>query len=220
MLRGRPDIDPGKIGLWGLSQGAWLAPLAASQSAHVAFLIAVSGGGVTPAEQEYFDDEIKLRDLKFPEPDIADAVDLLKMADNVIRQRESWDTFARARAAAAEKPWFKHLDAYPVKIPRQAPVWTSGDPDLDFDPAPVWEKVHVPVLAIVGELDKSTPAAPTAERLETFQRRAGNRDVTIRTFPGANHGLWVERTTEGQPDWDRPAAGWLELMLQWLDKRR
>ncbi len=46
VLRARADIDPGRIGVWGLSQGGWLGPLAASQSKDVAFVIAVSGPGV------------------------------------------------------------------------------------------------------------------------------------------------------------------------------
>jgi len=42
-LRGRADIRPDQIGLWGHSQGGMVVPLAASLSDHVAFLIAVAG---------------------------------------------------------------------------------------------------------------------------------------------------------------------------------
>src|SRR5262249_31118792 len=41
-LLSRPEVDPKKIGLWGLSQGGWLAPLAASRSKDIAFLIVVA----------------------------------------------------------------------------------------------------------------------------------------------------------------------------------
>ena len=53
-LAARPDIDAARIGLWGFSQGAWIAPLVASRSAQgarVAFLILVAVAGVSPAEQ-------------------------------------------------------------------------------------------------------------------------------------------------------------------------
>src|SRR5207237_10738849 len=39
------------VGLWGYSQGAWVAPLAATLSADVAFVITIAATGVTPAEQ-------------------------------------------------------------------------------------------------------------------------------------------------------------------------
>ena len=55
-LQSRPEIDTTQIGLWGQSEGGWTAPLAASLSDDVAFLIVISGGGVTPKEQGYFED--------------------------------------------------------------------------------------------------------------------------------------------------------------------
>src|SRR5262249_57653035 len=78
-LLSRPDIAPKKIGLWGLSQGGWLMPLAASRSKDIAFLIVVAAGGVTPAEQEVYDDEVKLRDKVYPPEEVAEAVALLKL---------------------------------------------------------------------------------------------------------------------------------------------
>ena len=49
-LKSRKEIDAKQIGVWGLSQGGWLGPLAASRSAEVAFVIAVSGPGVSPGD--------------------------------------------------------------------------------------------------------------------------------------------------------------------------
>src|SRR5262249_49832840 len=43
LLRGRPDINPDQIGLWGLSEGASVIPIAANRSPKVAFVIAVGG---------------------------------------------------------------------------------------------------------------------------------------------------------------------------------
>ena len=50
-LERRPEIDARRIGLWGFSQGAWVAPLAASRSPKIAFLVLLASTGVTPAEQ-------------------------------------------------------------------------------------------------------------------------------------------------------------------------
>jgi uncharacterized protein len=51
LLRARADVDPARVGLWGLSEGAWVASLAASRSTGVAFLITVGAVGVTPVRQ-------------------------------------------------------------------------------------------------------------------------------------------------------------------------
>ena len=166
MLRGRSDINPKKIGVWGLSQGGWLAPMAAARDEDIAFLVVVSGGGVTPGEQELFDDEVKLRDLHFSEEQIGRALDLLRQADNVIRGREPLDKFLVSREAAQKEPWFVHLDRYPAKLPKEDPIWESASNGMDFDPRPLWEKTKRPVLAIFGDQDKSTPALESANRIE------------------------------------------------------
>ncbi len=50
-LRARPDVRADAVVLWGFSQGGAVAPLAASRSPEVAFLI-VAGGSQVPAGQQ------------------------------------------------------------------------------------------------------------------------------------------------------------------------
>src|SRR5215813_6141193 len=47
-------VDPNRIGFWGLSQGGWLAVLAAGRSKDAAFAISVSAPLVTADEQMQF----------------------------------------------------------------------------------------------------------------------------------------------------------------------
>ena len=51
LLRTRADVDPARLGMWALSEGAFVAPLAASRSTEVKFLITVGAVGMTPAVQ-------------------------------------------------------------------------------------------------------------------------------------------------------------------------
>jgi dipeptidyl aminopeptidase/acylaminoacyl peptidase len=50
-LKARKDVDPRRIGLLGFSQGGWVAPLAASRTSDVSFVITVSGPAVTVGEE-------------------------------------------------------------------------------------------------------------------------------------------------------------------------
>lgn len=52
LLRNTSGVDPGKVGLWGLSEGGWVAPLAASRSADVSFLVTIGGSGHTPSRTQ------------------------------------------------------------------------------------------------------------------------------------------------------------------------
>lgn len=51
VLRARPDVDPARVGLFGISEGGWVAPLAAVRSTSVAFVITVGAVGTSPARQ-------------------------------------------------------------------------------------------------------------------------------------------------------------------------
>jgi pimeloyl-ACP methyl ester carboxylesterase len=217
-LGDQPDVDANRIGIWGLSQGAWIGPLAAAQAPGlVRFLIMLSGGGVSPAEQELYDDDAKLRGLGFDETSVASALAYLRLADQYVRTGtdEDWRGFALARDEARSKPWYPHLDRFPQILPREAPVWSGLRTDLDYDPAPVLARARVPVLLILGEEDRSTPARETALRVQRALDRGGNPSVTVRLLPGADHALMVKPTPRAPWLTERPANNWVSGMIEW-----
>jgi dienelactone hydrolase len=63
----------------------------------------------------------------------------------------------------------------------------------DYDPLPTARRVRVPVLILQGETDRQVPLEE-ARRLAAAMRAAGNRRVTLRTFPRMNH-LMVDDPT-------------------------
>ncbi|MEV0626489.1 alpha/beta hydrolase family protein [Nonomuraea wenchangensis] len=50
LLHARPDVQPSKVGVWGHSEGGWVAPLAATRSAAVNFVV-VAGASALPADR-------------------------------------------------------------------------------------------------------------------------------------------------------------------------
>ena len=63
-LRVRPDVDRGAVGLWGLSEGGWVVPIAATRpggSEKVDFIVLVAATGVPPAQQHSWNQENELR---------------------------------------------------------------------------------------------------------------------------------------------------------------
>ncbi|KZB86318.1 alpha/beta hydrolase [Amycolatopsis regifaucium] len=60
-LRSYPGVDPARVGVWGLSEGGWVAPLAASKSKDVAFAVTVGANGVSPDRQQSWAFETYLR---------------------------------------------------------------------------------------------------------------------------------------------------------------
>jgi hypothetical protein len=142
---------------------------------------------VSPAEQELWDDEARLEKLGLSAAEIAEAIALLRQADDYRRTQRGWDELQTALTAARERPWFPHLDKFPLVLPREAPAW--GSADLDYDPRPTLERLAVPVLAILGREDESTPSEDTAARIRAALDRASTEDVTIEVLPDADHGF-------------------------------
>jgi uncharacterized protein len=98
-LQSRPDIKSNAVGLWGISQGGWICQMAAATYDGVAFIIPISGPGVTPVEQEVYRVEAESRATGFDEDEIAKAVLMRRlMADIVliepvyqkVNRSESW----------------------------------------------------------------------------------------------------------------------------------
>jgi len=74
-LQSRSDIASDRVGLWGESQGGWVIAMAAADyPEEIAFLISVSGSGVSVAEQQVYNIEAESRAAGLSEQDIAKAI--------------------------------------------------------------------------------------------------------------------------------------------------
>jgi dienelactone hydrolase len=67
MIRARPEVDPARVGLWGVSEGGWVVPIAATRSNEVAFVILVSAPNVSPQSQAVWAVDDHLRRIGAPE---------------------------------------------------------------------------------------------------------------------------------------------------------
>ena len=70
-LRAQDDVLKSRVGLAGISQGGWIAPLAASRSSDVAFMVIYSGPTVSVGEEIYFSD--LTGEGRAPDPSLSDA---------------------------------------------------------------------------------------------------------------------------------------------------
>ena len=67
ILRDLPGVDPTQVGIYGESEGAWIAPIAAVTEPGVAYLILVSAPVVPPREQFAFAADSYLRNVGVPD---------------------------------------------------------------------------------------------------------------------------------------------------------
>ncbi len=214
LLKEREDIDANRIGLWGGSQGSGIAAKAAAQSKDIAFLISVSGGGVSYAELNPFQKANRLRAQGFSEAEIRNAVAAIEQLQEYVRTRKNPAQAQAALDRAWENRWASVvLPSRRIPTAEELATWMQWR-DIDGTSIPDWERVKVPVLAFWGEQDTVVPVEKSAERIREALKRAGNQDVTIMIIPNTDHNLMRQPNPE-----NLPAAEYLETMIEWTLKR-
>jgi uncharacterized protein len=220
-LQSRTDIAANQIGFWGLSQGGWIAPLAASRMSETAFAIALSGGGLSPAEQELFDSEYELSKAGYTANEVNDALAFQKLKNEIIASPTSnakWDEYAKARAIAKDQKWFRH-PGIDVRGPekRDDPFWTHMRRFYVYDPVPTLRASKAPLLAIFGELDTPEGVKANVSAIRQTLDQAERRDYTVKVYPNGSHNL-MEVPPENPNEYvrlKRFPPGFFETMVDW-----
>lgn len=197
-------IDAKRVGLWGISQGGWIGPLAATASNDVAFLVLVASTGVTPSEQMMYAAERQLGLAGYGRDVVERALDLRRRFTDWVHgnARESDEQLAADLLAGVDEPWWSQVWLPPSLLDEEGRrLWIE---EMDFDPRPVFARVRVPTLLFYGEADSWTPVEPSI----AAWRAARGDDVEVVVIPGAEHDLTLPDGTFA-PEYERRIVQWL-----------
>jgi alpha-beta hydrolase superfamily lysophospholipase len=222
-LKSRREIHANRIGVWGLSQGAWLGPLAASRSSDVSFVIAVSGPGVSPGEQMivYYANELRARGMS--EHDVQEASSVRRDIWNYLSSGAGYGKAKSELEKARTAPWYGQAKAQqdnsfgPLKPPDElsklegrSAIWFGKE--MNYDPVPRLRALRVPALFLFGDRDQLIPVAESVAAIRRVLAEDGHHDFTVREFPNDDHEM---RLTTGKtsgaidPEYLETMRGWL-----------
>lgn len=204
LLRTRGEIDRTRIGLVGLSQGGWVAPLAAARTNDVAFVIDIVGATVSYAEQTFVE---MTNTAKQAGVDVEEVVRLNRAAGRYLINGD-WNAYAAARERALAGPAKKVAAGFPGK--QDAKIWTFMRSVLAYDPMPYWTVLEQPVLFVFGELDErdNVPVAESVRRIEFALRAAAKKNYEVAVIPNVGHALMIEQN-KFAPEFTAKLASWL-----------
>lgn len=190
-LKARKEVNPRQIGLIGHSEGGAVAPLAASRSTSVAFMVLMAAPGLLGEKLAHLQRGSIARASGIPEEKIARtrAVDqkmyavLRSEKENAAAEKKLREIAGQAMSEAAGvrisgavveaqfkmmlSPWYRFFLAY--------------------DPAPALRKVKCPVLALTGERDLQVPPNENLPLIAKALAAGRNSDFTIMKLPRLNH---------------------------------
>jgi pimeloyl-ACP methyl ester carboxylesterase len=235
LLQGRPEIDKTRVGLMGHSEGGLVAPMLAARVPEIAFIILMSGPGLTGEQIMLAQSETVGRAAGRTEEQARRNQDIQRKMFAAVRSGTGWDeveAMIRGEMKGA-------IDAMP-----DAQRKAIGDPEkfmaaqvkgqldavrtpwfkffLDFDPVTALEKVRCPVLVLFGQLDLQVPAGPNRAAIEKAFARGGLKNYRVEVFPRANH-LYQDSETGGIAEYAKLkkefVPGFLDLISTWIGEQ-
>lgn len=206
-LKTRKEINKKEIGLIGHSEGGLIAPMVASKSKDIAFIVLLAGPGIPVDQLLVLQSYLVGKASGMSDKDLAKAeilnrgiyeivkkstnTDQLKTdLTNYFKKEIKKDTLVKMRAGETEDEFIKS------KVDAISTPWLQYF--LKYDPSPALEKVKCPVLALNGSKDLQVPPKEDLKGIKEALAKGGNKNVTTIELPNLNH-LFQECTT-GSPD--------------------
>lgn len=215
-------VDAHRIGVWGFSNGGWVAPIVATRFP-LAFMILKSASSETIAENVLYEigQDLREHDRFTPEQTSA-ALAFERIMFLALETNSNWSAAGEALNAAKKQPWFPYMRIPPgMTAPPPPPMLAALRAAVIYDPTATLQRVRTPTLALFGALDKNVDSTDSATRFRKAFDQAGLKDLTILTFPGAGHTLVKSMTGyEDDPSLpQRTVEGYPEIVIRWLDDR-
>lgn len=206
-LRARLDAP---VGVFGFSQGAWAATVAAADRT-VDHLVVLGHCGVTPAEQMRYSADQRLLAAGVAADDRGRARALRQAYEAAMRGTADRGQVNDLLAEASSHSWFG-LSYLPDRI-RPDQTWD----DIDFDPVPAIRGVRCPTMAMWGEQDEVVPVAASRDAWQSAPTPLA--EVVL---PHCGHWPIPADGPSGRPDWhagDVPSPDYGRALSGWYGSR-
>jgi pimeloyl-ACP methyl ester carboxylesterase len=230
-LKGRKEINARQIGLIGHSEGGIVAPLAASRSSDVAYIVLLAGTGLTGEEILYLQGQAVLKAMGANDKSLAMQRAVQEIMFKVIKEEKDNDKALKLIKKRLEEVFAKltpeeQKAAEKTRGMVEAGVKSALTPwfryFLTYDPRPALKKVRVPVLTLIGEKDVQVPPKENLKAIKEALDAGGNNDHTEKELKGLNHLFQTCKTGAvseyGQIE-ETFAPSALKEISQWIGKR-
>lgn len=179
--RSRGDIDPRRIGMWGISQGGWVVPEVAAHRPDLQFAILV-GVAVNWLRQGEFNLIADMRHRGASDSEINAAIERRNAGLTALRDHATYD-----RYVAAQK------DPEPMSVDR----WNFIRKNYLADVTGMLSRVKVPVLLELGDEDLNVDVNET-ERI--YRQLLPPQQLTVQRYPHASHNI-VKAALDNDQNW-------------------
>lgn len=206
-LKTRKEINKKKIGLIGHSEGGLIAPMVASKSKDVAFIVllaapGIQGDKVLLLQQKLIGKASGVSDQDLQKTEITNRKSYDIIINSISEEQLKIDLTNHIKQALTDNPktekpkGMSDDDFVKLQVNTIARPWMQYF--LRYNPAPLLEKVKCPVLALNGEKDLQVPPKENLEAIKKALAKGRNKKVTAIEMPDLNH--LFQECKSGSPD--------------------
>ncbi len=181
-LSARQDIDKGRIGLIGHSEGGLIALMLAAGTEQLSCIVSLAGPGVEGRAILLDQSEHISRLSGLPEAVIIENRRVMDQVYDMMELSDTYSVWADSLRANFQTPYMERILQ---SIPESSYAWMRYF--VMSDPGDYFGNIGCPVLAINGEKDSQVMADKNIRAIREGLEAAGNRQVTARVLPGLNH---------------------------------
>ena len=217
-LKTRRDVQRTQIGMLGWSQAGWVMPLAAARAKDLAFLVSLSGAGISGAETTIDQARNEMAANGLRPPMIDQVVELMRLQYEFLGTGQGWNQYVAARERIVARMGGNPPEAFPSTPDH--PYLQFIRPLVLYDPAPALRQLRLPVLALFGELDNNIMAEKNRTAWEVALKAGGHSDYTLRILPTANHALLEAKVGNNaeMSSLQRFVPAYAEVVVGWLSR--
>jgi hypothetical protein len=212
VLKERSDIDATRMGVWGISQGGWIGPMAAVQTDDVAFLILVSAPAHDAISTLEYQALAALRRQGLPPSEVAIAAGHLRRALAIVRAGGAVEEYAAAVEPLKKYPALLELGITREGSPEALRAW-EDEVDFQYRADTAVRAMHQPVLVLLGDRDVLIDWRESKRMFAQWFRESGNRRSQVKVLKLTDHNM-----TDGSSP--RPTDEYLNTVRAWLAQRR
>ena len=211
-LKTRKEVVKNGIGLIGHSEGGVIAPMVASRSKDVQYVILLAGSGLQGSDLMLLQKKRIEEVMGVDSLSIAKGQEIFRQAYSIITASDTTGMKANVKnilnnAFGQTVPSRQIMNIYNQLM---SPWMVSF---LRIDPAPYLKNVKVPILIMNGDRDLQVPAAENTTAIEAALRSGGNKRVTTKRYPTLNH-LFQEATTGSLSEYQKIEQTFSLIVMQ------
>jgi dipeptidyl aminopeptidase/acylaminoacyl peptidase len=214
LLESNQNIDPGKIGIYGHSQGGSICPMLLNMYPLIAFGISAASAGVSMEESDWYEVQNRFKNYVSGK----DYENAMKVMENYLRFASTGAGYNELIAVSKKFEKEKWYQDYIGSIDTTRVSFFKYYRKIgSYNCIDYWKNVKQPCLILKGANDQTSPGYPSFQNIEDALKRSGNDNYKIVIFPNSTHEMHVSGSSNDF--FFKATPGYCDTIYNWIKTR-